>query len=298
MKLTRFSGNPILKPTKKSDWECGAVFNTAAVFDGKLVHLLYRAICNYDTYISKIGHAVSEDGFSFKRFDQPVFEPQEHYERHGCEDPRITQIDGKFYMTYTALSSRAFSGTGNRVALASTENFRDFKRHGIILPDMENKDAVIFPEKVNGKYVMYHRIFPDIWIAYSDNLEEWYGFKIVMQPRAGLWDCKKIGAGPPPIKTDRGWLLFYHGVSGVRDDRVYCLGVALFDLDDPSKLIARQEEPIIEPVEKWELEGDVPKVVFQCGAIEKDGKYFVYYGGADTVIGVATVDKDEALDFV
>ena len=142
---------------------------------------------------------------------------------------------------------------------------------------------------------MFHRILPDIYIAYSDNLKEWYGHSIVMKPREGFWDCKKIGAGGPPIKTDSGWLLFYHGVD---ENRIYRLGVALFDLDDPSKLLSRQEEAILEPAESWELDGDVPNVVFTCGAIEKDGTYFVYYGGADTVIGVATVDKIQALDFV
>ncbi len=294
MKLRRFSNNPILKPIKKHKWECGAVFNCATVFDGKIVHLLYRAIGEYDTYISSLGYAFSKDGFNFKRNDNPVFEPKEKYERFGCEDPRVTQIDNTFYMTYTALSSRAWSGKGNRVALAATMDFRSFERQGIILPEMENKDAAIFPEKVSGKYVMYHRTMPDIWIGYSDNLKEWYNHKIVMSPREGLWDCKKIGAGPPPIKTEQGWLLFYHGVD---EKRVYRLGVALFDLNDPSRLIARQEEPILEPEEPWELEGDVPTVVFNCGAIEKDGMYYVYYGGADTVIGVATVSKEEALDF-
>ncbi len=294
MKLTRFSGNPILRPIKKNKWECGAVFNCATVFDGQLVHLLYRAIGEYDTYISSLGYAVSKDGFNFQRNDKPVFEPREEYERFGCEDPRITQIDGTFYMTYTALSNRAWSGSGNRVALASTLDFSSFERQGIILPGMENKDAVIFPEKVSGKYVMFHRKMPDIWIAYSDNLKQWYGHEIVMRPRAGLWDGTKIGAGSPPIKTEHGWLLFYHGVD---EKRVYRLGVALFDLNNPGKLLARQEEHILEPEEKWELEGDVPTVVFNCGAIEKNGLYYVYYGGADTVIGVATVNTAEALDF-
>ena len=295
MKLKRFSENPIIKPIKKNKWECGAVFNCATVFDGEMVHLLYRAIGEYDTYISRLGYAFSIDGFNFERSDKPVFEPKEKYERFGCEDPRVTQIDNKFYITYTALSSRAWSGKGNRVALATTMDFRSFERHGIILPDMENKDAVIFPEKVKGKYVMYHRTMPNIWIGYSDNLKEWYGHKIVMSPREELWDCKKIGAGPPPIKTEQGWLLFYHGVD---EQRVYRLGVALFDLNDPARLIARQEEPILEPEEPWELKGDVPMVVFNCGAIEKDGMYYVYYGGADTVIGVATVSIKEALDFI
>jgi len=169
VKLKRYSGNPILNPVKKNKWECGAVFNCAAVLNGEKTHLLYRAIGEYDSYISALGHAVSEDGLSFQRHDQPVFKPQEQYERFGCEDPRITQIDGKYYITYTALSKRAWSGSGNRVALASTRDFQTFERLGIILPDMENKDVVIFPEKVNGKYVMFHRTMPDIWIAYSVN---------------------------------------------------------------------------------------------------------------------------------
>jgi len=295
VQLKRYSGNPILEPIKKNSWECGAVFNCAAVYDGEKTHLLYRAIGEYDIYISSLGHAVSDDGLNFQRHDQPVFEPKEEYERFGCEDPRITPIDGKYYITYTALSNKAWSGSGNRVALATTKDFRSFERHGIILPDMENKDAVIFPEKVKGKYIMYHRIMPDIWIAYSDDLIEWTGHKKVMEPRERLWDCKKIGAGAPPVKTEKGWLLFYHGVD---DERFYRLGIALFDLEDPSKLIARQEEPILGPEEKWELEGDVSKVVFNCGVAEIDDTYYVYYGGADTVIGVATVSKTDSMDFL
>ena len=295
MKLERFSENPILKPVVKNQWESGAVFNCAALYKDNSVHLLYRAIGEYDTYISRFGYAISIDGFNFQRHDNPVFVPEGDMERFGCEDPRMTEIDGKVYITYTALSERAWSGSGNRVALASTSDFRTFERRGIILPDMENKNAVLFPEKVQGQYVMFNRILPDIYIAYSHNLEEWFGHRIIMKPREGLWDCKKIGAGAPPIKTDIGWLLFYHGVN---ENRIYRLGVVLFDLDDPSKLIARQEEAILEPTESWELDGDVPNVVFTCGAIEKDGAYYVYYGGADTVIGVATVDKIQAFDFV
>ena len=116
-----------------------------------------------------------------------------------------------------------------------------------------------------------------------------------MRPREDSWDCAKIGAGAPPIKTEKGWLMFYHGVD---EKKVYRLGVALFDLKNPAKLIARQDEPILEPVEDYELNGDVPNVVFVCGAIEKDDSYYVYYGGADKVIAVATVNKEDALDFV
>jgi len=295
MKLQRYAGNPILTPREDHPWESGAVFNPGVVYAGGKVHLLYRAIGEYENYISRLGYAVSEDGLRFTRLDEPVFEPQEDYERFGCEDPRITAIGDVFYVTYTALSRRAFSNAGNRVALASTTDFRNFRRYGVILPEFEDKDAVLFPEKIAGKYVMFHRIAPDIWIAYSDDLLHWYGHKVVMRPRPGRWDGVKIGAGAPPLKTEHGWLLFYHGVD---EDMVYRLGVALFDLHDPSKLIARQEEPILEPEEVYEREGDVPNVVFTCGAIEKDDLYYVYYGGADKVICVATVEKDQALDFL
>ncbi len=288
-KLKRFEGNPILKPKKENEWESGAVFNCATVYDGKLIHMLYRAIGEYDSYISRLGYAISEDGFNFKRISHPVFEPQEDYEAFGCEDPRITKIDNRYYITYTALFNRAFSGEGNRVALASTNDFKSFTRYGVILPEFKDKDAVLFPEKIEGKYVMYHRIRPDIWIAYSDDLKRWYGHKVVMRPRKGSWDCQYIGSGAPPLKTEKGWLLFYHGVD---ENKVYRLGIALFDLNDPSMLLARQEEPILEPKENYELYGDVPNVVFTCGAIEKDTSFYVYYGGADKTICVATVDRN------
>ena len=142
---------------------------------------------------------------------------------------------------------------------------------------------------------MFHRIMPDILVSYSDNLTQWDGHEIIMRTRENSWDCEKIGAGAPPVKTAKGWLMFYHGVD---EKKVYRLGVALFDLKDPAKLIARQDEPILEPVEDYELNGDVPNVVFVCGAVEKDDFYYIYYGGADKVIAAATVKKDEALDFV
>ena len=295
MKLTRYQGNPILKPREENEWEARAVFNCAAASGNGSIHLLYRAIGEYEKYISRFGHAVSEDGFNFQRFDEPVFEPKESYESHGCEDPRITRIEDTFYITYTAMSKRAFSGSGNRVALASTKDFKTFQRFGVVLPDMEAKNAVLFPEKVNGKYVMFHRIMPDILIAYSDNLTQWDGHEVIMRTRENSWDCAKIGAGAPPLKTEKGWLMFYHGVD---EQKIYRLGVALFDLADPAKLIARQDDPILEPAEDYELNGDVPNVVFVCGVVEKDDSYYVYYGGADKVIAVATVKKDEALDFV
>ena len=285
MRLKRYEGNPILMPKKKNRWESKEVFNAGALhFDG-LVHLLYRAMG--EDGVSRLGYATSRDGFDIAtRRNSPVFQPEpgNKFETFGCEDPRITRIGDEFYILYTA-----YSQIGTRVSLASTKNFRQYKRYGVVLPNMNNKDAALFPEKVGGKYLMFHRIEPNIWIAYSDNLTSWEGHRVVMKTRKGKWDSWKIGAGAPPIKTSRGWLLFYHGVD---ENKIYRLGVALFDLKDPSVLLVRYDKPILEPEKDYELHGKVPNVVFTCGAVEKDDLYNVYYGGADRVIGVATIEKD------
>jgi len=285
MRLKRYEENPILMPIKKNRWESKDVFNAgAAYFDG-MVHLLYPAMG--EDGVSRLGYAASKDGFGIEtRLSSPVFEPEpgNKFETFGCEDPRITRIGDKFYVLYTA-----YSQIGTRVSLASTKNFRQYKRYGVVLPDMNNKDAALFPEKIRGKYVMLHRIEPNIWIAYSDNLASWVGHRVVMKTRKGRWDCWKIGAGAPPIKTSRGWLLFYHGVD---ENKIYRLGVALFDLKDPSVLLVRYDKPILEPEKDYELHGKVPNVVFTCGAVEKDDLSYVYYGGADRVIGVATIEND------
>ncbi|HPO83045.1 MAG TPA: glycosidase [bacterium] len=286
MRLIRYPGNPVLKPAYI--WEEGGVFNAGAVYHNGLFHLLYRAV--YGENRSNIGYAVSRDGFHFFRLDKPVFEHKGDHETFGAEDPRITKIGDTFYMLYTA-----YSEIGVRVSLASTKNFIAWTRYGVVLPDVDDKDAVLFPEKINNKYVMLHRIHPDIWIAYSDDLIHWNGHRVIMTPRKGYWDSEKIGAGAPPIKTEKGWLIFYHGVDG---DNVYRLGVALLDLEDPSIVLKRQEEPVLEPEKYYELEGIVPNVVFTCGAVEVNDTYYVYYGGGDYVIGVATVKKEEVRDFI
>jgi beta-1,2-mannobiose phosphorylase / 1,2-beta-oligomannan phosphorylase len=218
-----------------------------------------------------------------------VFEPADETETKGVEDPRLTWIDGKWHMLYTA-----WSPLGIQVAMASTPDFLTWQRHGIVLPGPDNKDAALFPEKVGGRYVMFHRVPPSIWLAYSDDLLHWGDYRKIMDPRPGCWDDLKIGAGGPPLKTDQGWLVIYHGVS---KERVYRLGVALLDLEDPAKVINWPADHILQPEEPWELVGDVPNVVFTCGTAELDDKYFVYYGGADKVIAVATAPKRELVRF-
>ena len=289
MKLRRYQGNPILKPKVENEWESRLVFNPAAVYHNGLFHLFYRAM-GVDN-ISRIGYAVSSDGFDFFRLDKPVFVPEGRLETGGCEDPRVIMLGDKFYMTYTA-----YSEDGVRVALASTANFINWQRFGVILPDIDNKDAVLFPEKIEGKYVMFHRPMDEeplsIWIAYSDDLVNWNGHKKVMTPKAGNWDGVTIGASCPPLKTEKGWLLIYHGVD---ESSTYRLGVALFDLKDPWRLLHRYPQPIFEPQEDYELRGEVNEVVFACGACEVEGTYFIYYGAADKVVCVATIKKEELL---
>ena len=290
MRLRRYEGNPILKPKPENEWESETVFNPAAVYDHGLFHLLYRAMGKDG--ISRIGYAVSTDGFNFFRFDKPVFTPKLILEPRGCEDPRVVKIENSYYMTYTAYSEK-----GMRIGLASTDNFINWQRHRLEWAEMDNKNAALFPEKIAGKYVLLHRPMDKepmgICVAYSDNLTEWYGHREIMGPgEEGSWDSRKIGAGAPPIRTEKGWLLIYHGVD---EDEVYRLGAAIFCLDDPSKLLYRYPEPILEPETYYELRGEVPRVVFACGACEVKDKYYVYYGGADRVVCVATIDKEEIL---
>jgi len=286
MKLKRYPGNPILKPNVNNDWESRLVLNPAVTYSNGLFHLFYRAQ-GVDN-ISRIGYAVSPDGFNFSRLDKPVLAPEGKLETKGCEDPRIVRLENKFYMTYTA-----YSQEGMRVALASTANFIRWKRLGVILPNINNKNAVLFPEKFENKYVMFHRPMDkkplSISIAYSDDLAHWDNQKKVMAPNPGNWDGVTIGASCPPFKTEKGWILIYHGVD---ESSTYSLGIALFDLNDPSLLIRRHPEPILAPEEDYELRGKVDRIVFGCGICVVEGTCFIYYGGADSVVCVATIEID------
>ncbi len=285
MTLKRYSGNPILGPNPVHAWESLNVFNAGVAHSGGLFHMLYRA--QGGDYISRLGYAVSADGFDWLRLDKPVFSPEGDYEGRGVEDPRITQLGDTFHVLYTG-----YSDHGTRVCLASTENFIAWKRHGVVLPDQDNKDAALFPEKIGERYCMFHRVPDSVWIAYSGDMVHWTDHQIIMRPRRGNWDSTRIGAAGPPIKTEHGWLFIYHGYD---DTRTYCLGAALLETRNPSNVIARLRDPILKPEEEWEISGDVPNVVFSCGAVEVAQTYYVYYGGADRVIAVATIPKAELL---
>ncbi|MEJ7839947.1 MAG: hypothetical protein WKF81_14130 [Thermomicrobiales bacterium] len=288
MKLKRYSGNPILKPISQHPWESRTVFNCGVTQQNGKVVLLYRAQ-GVGSNVSRLGYAESANGFKFVRKTRPVFVPVDAIETKGVEDPRISFIDGRYQMLYTAWSEDAI-----QVARASTSDFHFWERHGVVFPGPDNKDAALFPRKINGRYCAFHRIPPSIWIAWSDDLVHWDDFQPIMNPRPGLVEPLKLGAGGPPLETPEGWLVIYHGVD---NDLVYRLGVVLLDLDDPTKVIAWPTEPILEPEESWERVGDIPNVVFTCGTAEIGDEYYIYYGGADTVIAVATVNKRDLIDF-
>ena len=323
MRLDRCKYNPILKPDDFKKWDVGAVFNCGVtITENAEIVMLFRAVPSgykkdpsgngYLNYISSIGSAVSRDGYSFSIDEKAVIAPQEEWDRYGCEDPRITRFtdNGKatYLITYTALSDPAFSGTGDRVALATTDDFGTYTRHGVIIPGLNDKDAVFFPERINGKIALLHRIPPDIQIVYFDELDviakadenSWSRYSESIKDHTILqrkyaWESEKIGAGPPPVKTEEGWLLLYHGVD---EDHVYRTGVVLLDLEDPSRVIARSSLPILEPEEDYEKIGDVSNVVFPEGAIVLDETLFVYYGGGDKVCALATARVDDILDFL
>jgi predicted GH43/DUF377 family glycosyl hydrolase len=297
--MERFPGNPILRPIEEHAWESRMVFNAGAIYLEGKVHLLYRAIGNDN--VSRLGYATSVDGFSIdERLPNPVFEPTSDTEKDGCEDPRLSEIDGQLIMTYTAFREESHLQVYQiSLTTIAIDDFIQKKWNWGIrrlpFPGIRDKNAVVFPQRVNGRFVMLHRIDPDLCIAYSDDLEKWCDFMSVMKPRADGWDNSKIGVAGSPIKLKEGWLIVYHGVNV---ERMYSLGVALLDLDHPERVLYRSKEYILAPREDYERFGKVPNVIFSCGNVVLDNRLFVYYGGADSVLCVATKSLDELLSFI
>ena len=301
--LKRFSGNPIIAPNSEHAWEAKATFNPGVFRIKNTTHIFYRALSPDNT--STIGYATTRDGFTIEdRLSEPVYIPRTSEELKkidnaysGCEDPRITLIDDRIYMCYTA-----YDGIGPpRVAVTSVLE-KDFLARRFIWSEpllitprgIDDKDACILPEKIGGKYFILHRIGTDICGDYLSSLD----FKKntvnkcirLFGPRPGVWDSVKVGIAGPPLKTKNGWLLLYHAVS--KRHNTYRVGAALLDLEDPTIVLARSSDPIFEPQETYEKAGMVNNVVFPCGMVEDKGILYVYYGGADQVCGVATMDID------
>jgi predicted GH43/DUF377 family glycosyl hydrolase len=302
-KLERYSKNPILTPKIENPWEAIIVFNTAAINLHNKVHLLYRARgCKGG--VSRIGYALTTDGFKIdERLDKPVFTTSmdSDIDCFGVEDPRITQIGDRLYMTYSAfgyIPGMYFPQKWVQIGITSisiddfVQKNWNWSKRIYPFPFTDNKDAALFTEKINGKFVLMHRVPQHIWLGYSDDLKTFYDNTIIMQPQGYGWEYYKIGGGGPPIKTEKGWLIVYHAVD---NKMVYRLGLAFLDLENPAKVLYRHPEPILEPELEFEKQGDVANVTFTCGTVIKDDQLFVYYGAADTVICVATESMKKVL---
>jgi predicted GH43/DUF377 family glycosyl hydrolase len=330
--LERFDGNPILEPESGHWWESKAVFNPGAIYEDGKVHIVYRAIGDSD--VSVIGYASSIDGFHIdERLEEPAYIPSESFEGAslvhptsdsprrvyfpmengrnyvsgggwgGCEDPRLTKIDDRIFMTYVA-----FDGySPPRLALTSihindflSRNWQWKKPVLISRPWVIDKNACILPERINSKYVVFHRVYPHILIDFVDDLDfdgttNWLRGEFKIKTRPFYWDSRKVGAGAPPIKTKDGWLLIYHGI-GERDPGRYKIGAMLLDLKNPTRVLFRSEKPILEPEIWYENEGWKSGVIYPCGAVVIKDRLLVYYGGADKVTCVASAKLDEFLD--
>ncbi len=306
VKFVRTKQNPVMTANKENSWEAKAVYNPGAIrLQGK-THILYRAQAEDNT--SVLGYATTKDGINIDyRHPEPVYVPREDFEQNhapdlgsGCEDPRLTQFGNKIYMFYTAYNGK----DRPRVALTSilTKDFLSQKWNWakpklISPPEIDNKNACLFPEKIKGKFMIMHRAGKDIDYSFHKSLDfkkgEWLEEYRWIYPRKGMWDSRKIGMAAPPIKTKKGWILFYHGVSEM--DSFYRVGAVLLDLKNPLKLLARTKEPLLEPETYYEKVGQVPNVVFPCGAVLIKEEIFLYYGGADQVVGIATININKLL---
>jgi predicted GH43/DUF377 family glycosyl hydrolase len=317
--INKFHKNPIISPIPHHPWESRATFNSAAIYEDGKVHFIYRALGDKD--LSVLGYATSSDGLNIdERSDEPIYIPREPFEtpgrnvfnsfaQHfasgggygGIEDPRISRVEDRIYLTYVA-----FDGANPpRVAMSSID-IEDFRKKKwdkwakaklISPPGIVDKSAVIFPRRVKGKYVVLHRVYPNILVDFLDNLEfnNYLEGHYFIPPRKNYWDSNKVGAGAPPMETKDGWLLIYQSV-GYQDPMRYKVGAMMLDIDNPAKVLYRTHGPIIEPNESYENEGFKSGVVYPCGAVIVNGKLHIYYGGADTVVCAATADLNTFLD--
>jgi predicted GH43/DUF377 family glycosyl hydrolase len=301
--LHRHESNPILTA---NDWPypVHTVFNPGAT---RLQDGTTLLLCRVEDRrgISHFCAARSEDGITDWRIDErPTFVPDpSNYpeEIWGIEDPRITYLaeEDVYVIAYTA-----FGRSGPAVSLAKTKDFVEFERLGLVM-GADDKDAALLPRKVNGEYALVHRPITDeaahIWISYSPDLTFWGEHKIMLHARKGAyWDANKIGLSPPLVETERGWLVVYHGVRRHASGSIYRLGLALMDKNSPEIVLRRGEGWMMAPTERYEIEGDVPYVVFPCGfTVLDDGDTIrFYYGAADTCIGMCEGSIQQMLDWL
>jgi predicted GH43/DUF377 family glycosyl hydrolase len=313
----------------KLEFENQSVLNPAVIRDGDFVHFFYRAV--HEGNYSSIGYCkVGTPLKVLERWEKPILDPQFDYESHGMEDPRIVNIDGLYYLSYVA-----FDGVNALGALATSSDLRQFDRKGIIVPKIKysdfdrltknkkklnekylrynrdanflaDKDLVFFPRRINGKLTFMHRIKPDIQLVSFDKLEDlteafWDDYFLHFEEHIMLapkypHEVSYVGGGCPPIETEHGWLVIYHGVKDVIKGYEYAACAALLDLDDPRKEIARLPYPLFKPEEDYELKGDVDDVCFPTGTDLQDDNLYIYYGAADELIACASVSLRGLVD--
>ena len=297
--VKRYEGNPIIT-RKDISFAVSKIFNAGAVkYRNKYLLLLRAQTMDSKSYLVK---ATSKDAINFDISKRYTISPSREFklDDRGVEDPRITKIDGTYYIAYTA-----YSDDGAVIGITSTKDFRKFIKHGIATPP-ENKDGGLLPEKIKlpgsreKEFFLYHRPSATgaIWCCSSPDLEHWGHQHVVMRSgEHNRWSAKKVGLGAVPIKTEKGWLEIYHGVMQEGALNVYRLGAALFDLEKPWKVIRASKNYILAPEKDYEMVGGVPNVVFSCGAIpEPNGDVKIYYGAADTRICLATAKLNDLID--
>lgn len=316
LKLEKSKENPIIEPKRSNSWEALQTFNPATLYINNKVHFLYRAVGEGN--FSVFGYAESKDGINIsKRLEKPVYFLGEDFLESlqrsepanfdyssggsifGCEDPRMVEIDNNIYMTHTSFSNWSHL----RMTLSSIKkedflkkNWHKWNKPVFISPPGEiHKNWVIFPEKINGKFAILHSISPKLSIEYFHSLTYFNGRNFIHSHYSPSnlegWEGQRKGAGPPPIKTKDGWLLFYHAI-GKDDPSKYKIGAMLLDLKNPEKIIASSKEPVLEPDSEYENNGVKGGIIYSCGAVVIKKNIFLYYGGADTVTCLATASLD------
>ena len=290
--VTRWVDNPLIT-IEDLPFACSDIWNAGVVrFGGE--YLLLITIEQLHG-LTAIYLARSHDGRHFTVEPRPLMSPRGpgplgRYQKRGIRDARITPLDGTHYITYVADSE-----PGLRLGLARTDDFQDIHWMGL-LTQPDTKGGALFPEKIGGRYALLERPDPgmSIWICYSDDLTFWGAAEVVMTPRGGFWDSHRIGAAAPPLRIDEGWLLIYYGEKSTSAGPLVRLGAAILDAEDPAKVVARSNIPILAPRERYERIGDVTNVVFSCGALlEDDGEMKIYYGASDSCICLGTTTLDE-----
>jgi beta-1,2-mannobiose phosphorylase / 1,2-beta-oligomannan phosphorylase len=320
VKLKRYPGNPILTKNLNNLWEAGSVFNPSVLFENGIFKMFYRATndIHHDKkgkYMSSIGYAESTDGIHFKRFDRPIIIPDQEYEnRLGCEDPRVTKINDTYFLYYTAVGGIK---TGDKVciALATSKDLKIWKKLGVVGPkNAHSKAGCLFPEKINGKYMMLYTWKSDsplssIMLAQFDSLEDvikppkgfiadnidHYQENVVFAPPEPVYRGAEVGA--VPIKTKDGWLFIYCSAN-TSDHPKWSISAALLDLDDPRKILANTVEPILKPETKTELKGVVNNVTFPEGAVVVGDELYVYYGSGDQGCCLATCNFSKLINYL